>query len=206
LISKAIIFKKTEKIVSSELWYGGYRANIVAYTIACLSEFCNKNNQTLNFEIIWQKQNINMKLTKCLKIISAFVNEKLMSPPPQFKNISEWAKKDLCWQVIKEEITSIENEFSPYLTGLLINKEEELNTQSNAKVIQRVDNSIAIQKRVIEFGMENWKKLAEQALKEKTLTHKEMEVISKTVLTKSKIPSPKQSVVLNTVMDRYEVT
>ncbi len=36
LIAKAILFRATEKIVSAQQ-FGGYRANIVTYTIAMLS-------------------------------------------------------------------------------------------------------------------------------------------------------------------------
>ena len=205
LIAKAIIFKSTEGIVSSEEWYGGYRANIVAYSIACLSEFCKKNHKAFNFELIWEKQSINLKLTKCLKIISAYINEKLMSPPPQFKNVTEWAKKPLCWQVIQEEIEQTESEFSPYLLGLLIDDVEERNIKSDAKKVQTVDNSIAVQKRVIEFGVDKWKALAQKALTEGRLSEKEMEIISTTVLVKNKIPTPRQSEILRKVMDRYEL-
>ena len=38
LIARAIVFQKTERIVSEQPWYaGGYRAEIVAYAIAKLS-------------------------------------------------------------------------------------------------------------------------------------------------------------------------
>lgn len=205
LIAKAIIFKSTEGIVSSEEWYGGYRANIVAYSIACLSEFCKKNNKVFNFEIVWEKQSINLKLVKCLKIISSYVNEKLMSPPPQFKNVTEWAKKPLCWKMIQEGIEPTESEFSQYLSGLLIDDLDDLNRKSDAKKVQKIDNSIAVQKRVMEFGVDKWKALAQKALTEGQLSNNEMEILSKTVLVENKIPTPRQSKILSKVMDRYDL-
>lgn len=43
-IARAIIFRATEKLVSEQPWYnGGYRANIVAYTIAVISEICRRS-------------------------------------------------------------------------------------------------------------------------------------------------------------------
>ena len=37
LVAKAILFRQTERLVSAQ-HYGGYRANIVAYTVAYLSQ------------------------------------------------------------------------------------------------------------------------------------------------------------------------
>ena len=42
-MARALIFRKTEKLVSEQSWYrGGYRANIVAYALAALAEVCRR--------------------------------------------------------------------------------------------------------------------------------------------------------------------
>ena len=47
-IARAIIFKRTEKIISEQRWYaGGYRANIVAYTIALIG-YCIGEQRSLS--------------------------------------------------------------------------------------------------------------------------------------------------------------
>jgi AIPR protein len=47
-IARAIIFKRAEKIISEQRWYaGGYRANIVAYTIALIG-FCLAHSESLS--------------------------------------------------------------------------------------------------------------------------------------------------------------
>ena len=50
LIAKAILFRRTEKLVQQQQ-YGGYRANIVTYTLALLSY---KSAQRIDLERIWK--------------------------------------------------------------------------------------------------------------------------------------------------------
>ena len=56
-VAKAIIFKSTERIVSEQPWYqGGYRANIVTYTIAKLAHDVADLDRAVDFEAIWKQQ------------------------------------------------------------------------------------------------------------------------------------------------------
>lgn len=201
LIAKAIIFKATEKIISSEEWYGGYRANIVAYTIALLSEYCKSLGQQFDFDQIWSKQDVPIKLVVAIKMLAAYVNDQLMAPPPHFKNISEWAKKELCWETIKEHLPTIKPQLDSYLSSLLIQQENEQEIRRTAVSKQIIDNSINAQRRVLEFGLDKWRPLAATALKNEELSTKEMDILRKTVFA-NKIPSGLQAKVLVEVLDR----
>src|ERR1700730_10939325 len=60
VIARAIIFKRTEKIISEQPWYaGGYRANIVAYTIALIGFCIAEQRKSLDFQKIWQRQGVD---------------------------------------------------------------------------------------------------------------------------------------------------
>ncbi|QXC48810.1 AIPR family protein [Agrobacterium salinitolerans] len=55
-----VLFRATEKIVSDQPWYnGGYRANIVAYTLAVLGEVAKQHEGAIDFQKIWNSQAID---------------------------------------------------------------------------------------------------------------------------------------------------
>ena len=97
LIAKAILFRRTEKLVQLQQ-YGGYRANIVTYTISFLSF---KTAQRINLEIIWKNQALSPELEKAIVEVSAIVRNVIINPPGG-ANVSEWCKKEKCWETVKE--------------------------------------------------------------------------------------------------------
>jgi hypothetical protein len=59
LVGKALLFHTTEKLVAEQPWYqGGYRANIVAYSVSKLSQMVEEhvNTQVLDFRQLWAQQ------------------------------------------------------------------------------------------------------------------------------------------------------
>lgn len=108
-VARVIIFRATEKIVSSQPWYnGGYRANLVAYTLAVLGEITRRCQKNINFPAIWDKQNIDPVLEKAIVIISERVYEDIIRPPRGISNISEWCKKEACWKQIQLRLSVLE--------------------------------------------------------------------------------------------------
>ena len=97
LIAKAILFRRTEKLVQQQQ-YGGYRANIVTYTLAFLS---HKTAQRIDLEHIWKEQGLTPALEAEIVGVSRFV-QKLIVNPPGGANVSEWCKKEKCWSLIRD--------------------------------------------------------------------------------------------------------
>jgi AIPR protein len=97
LIAKAILFKSTEKLVDHEK-FGGYRANIVTYTLAYLS-FVDEKHVDLN--LIWKHQSVSNDLQQTIAIISRKVHE-VIANSPDGRNVTEWCKKEACWQAIQK--------------------------------------------------------------------------------------------------------
>ena len=98
LVAKAIMFKKAERIVSEQK-FGGYRANIVTYTLAWLSHL---TAQRINLDAIWKSQDITPALNEEIKKMSYAVHRVITSPPNQ-QNITEWCKNKKCWEALCEE-------------------------------------------------------------------------------------------------------
>ena len=97
LIAKAILFRRTEKLVQQQQ-YGGYRANIVTYTLAYLSY---KSAQRIDLERIWKEQALSPALEAEIIEVSKFV-QKLIVNPPGGANVGEWCKKEKCWLLIRD--------------------------------------------------------------------------------------------------------
>ncbi|MDR1086374.1 MAG: AIPR family protein [Deltaproteobacteria bacterium] len=106
-IARAILFRKTEAMINKQPWYGGYRANIVAYTLAVLAEKLKRQGQTDSiFQAVWKIQAIPEDVKKNIIEIAEAVNTSIMASAG-VSNISEWCKKDACWDRIKNELTSL---------------------------------------------------------------------------------------------------
>ena len=110
LVAKAILFKKADKIILSQK-YGGYKANIVTYTLSLLSHLSQKR---IDLERIWREQGITRNLENELILLSKLVQTHIIHPP-EGKNITEWCKKKECWESLlqgKIELSdSLEQEF-----------------------------------------------------------------------------------------------
>lgn len=96
LVAKAILFRSAEKIVQAEQ-FGGYRANIVTYTIAYL---CHKTAQCIDVDTIWKQQGISSALRDVIAIVSRQVHQTI-TDPPEGRNVTEWCKKEDCWKSIQ---------------------------------------------------------------------------------------------------------
>jgi len=97
LIAKAILFRETETLVQQQK-YGGYRANIVTYTLAYLS---HKTAQRIDLARIWREQGLTDNLKTEIIEISKFV-QKIIVNPPGGANVGEWCKNQKCWDTVKE--------------------------------------------------------------------------------------------------------
>lgn len=115
LIAKCILFRRTEKLVSMQQ-YGGYRANIVTYTIALLSHL---SAQRIDLNRIWKEQSLSQELEQEIIALSRIVQNHIINPPNN-ANIGEYCKKKLCWeQLIEKEV-----ELSEDVKKSLINRSQ----------------------------------------------------------------------------------
>ena len=97
LIAKAILFRQTQRLVSAQD-FGGYRANIVAYTVAYMSQ---ATAQTIDLDAIWRKQGLAPELEQALVAVAHAVRG-IITDPPRNGNVTEWSKRKECWDRIRE--------------------------------------------------------------------------------------------------------
>jgi hypothetical protein len=99
LVAKAILFRECDRIVGQQN-LGGYKANVVAYTVAWLSHL---TSQRLDLEKIWERQAPSEAVLSAMLDLSKEVWEHINHPPPNVKNLGEWAKREACWTSLREK-------------------------------------------------------------------------------------------------------
>lgn len=202
-IARGLIFRATEKLVSEQPWYnGGYRANVVAYSIAVLSEISRRRNSALDFLRIWNNQGINKVLESTLGAISKVVNDDITQPTAGVSNISEWCKKDACWSRIQTRISEIEASLPAEFWGELISADEVAADAQSAKRTQKIDNGIDAQKQVLNIPALQWAHLSSALSRKQLVTPKEAGILSIAAQIPKKIPTEKQSLVLLEILSK----
>ena len=124
LVAKAIMYRRTEKLVSEQK-YGGYRANIVTYTLALIS---HKSAQRIDLFKIWREQGLTDVLENEIVRASGIV-QKFIVNPPGGANVSEYCKKKSCW----DNLLKIDYEISEELRKELISGNENESVLSSCK-------------------------------------------------------------------------
>lgn len=196
-IARGLIFRATEKLVSGQPWYnGGYRANIVAYSLAVLSEITKRHRKSLDFLRIWNAQGINATLEQTLTIVSKAVNEDIVRPTQGISNISEWCKKDVCWTRIQTQIDAIEALLPDEFWDELLSSEDKAIEVKAAKQTQKIDNGIEAQRRVLAIPADQWSRVHRALSARRLLSPKEIGILNVAMQMPGKIPTEKQCIVL----------
>lgn len=98
LVAKAILWKRAERIVSAQE-FGGYRANIVAYSIAKLS---HSTQQRLDLGRIWTAQALDEVIQESIEQLAHLAFGLLTSDERPTQNVTEWAKREDCWRQMRQ--------------------------------------------------------------------------------------------------------
>ena len=203
-IAKAKIFKATETLISDSHWYdGGYRAQTVAYSIAYLSEWVEKQKLYFDFMYIWKNQALSSATIEALNIITKTIYDELINPPSGIANISQWAKKEGCWQTMQD----LDIEIPESLRNELISKQDNKDEKKEAKKVQRIDNGIEAQKLVFKIADQGkWCEIKQFGIENDMLTQMEIDLFDIACAIPNKMPSEKQSLlIVNTVHNLEDI-
>ena len=157
-IALAILFKHTEWIVSHQPWFEqGYRANIVTYSIALLHKLIvdQFKSMDLDLQLIWNRQQVPDVVTNELVKITKFVFDTITDPNRQTINVTQWCKRDACWEEIKKCTIQLTSE----LDRVLISREDAKYAEREAKKDQKLISDVEAQAKVLELGAPFWKKV-----------------------------------------------
>ncbi len=196
-IARAILFRKTERIVATQSWYsGGYRANIVAYTLALLSKLCADMGKSFDFMKVWEIQDITDVMRDAIEITAKVVFDGIMTPIAGISNISEWCKKEACWDRLQLKTGELKSLLpKPFLNGL-VDKENIVEEVKSAAKVQKIDNGIEAQKKVMGIPAAKWQQIMVDGNRKNIFSPMETGILQVASQIPAKIPSEKQSIIL----------
>ncbi len=190
-VAKAIAFRETERAVSSQSWYqGGYRANIVAYTISKVAHEVAEQRNAVDFEFIWRRQAIGPGLAQAITFLAEQVHGVLVDPPPAgISNVTEWAKKGGCW----DRVRMLDVDLPPTMADELISTEEQKDATRGARRDQKQLNGIEAQIAVVNAGRKFWEDALSWGLPRELLTPFECEILEVAARIPQRTPTERQS-------------
>ena len=196
-VARGIIFRATERIVSAQPWYNnGYRANIVAYTLAVLGELTRRQEKSLDFQRVWNAQAISPALESTVAVVASRVNDDLLRPMQGISNISEWAKREACWTRMLEHMDEFADLLPEEFDGECLSRDEHMTEKRLARNTQKLDNGIEAQTKVLAIPASQWKSIYNTLAAKRLLTPKEIGILKIAMQMPVRIPTEKQCVVL----------
>jgi hypothetical protein len=203
VVVKAMLFRRTEELVGQQSWYeGGYRANIVAYTIAKFSHLImfESVGKLLDFKNIWNRQALGPAIDKQLVLIAEKMFGIIVAPQGGFQNVTEWCKKEICWTRARDAQVPFVKETAPDLIG----RDEEQFVRKDAQVQQTIVTGIQVQTKVIELGSSYWREIQGWGRQRQLLSPDDESILSVAVAMPRKLPTEKQCARLLQIKARLE--
>lgn len=189
-VAKAIVFKATERLVSDQPWYqGGYRANIVAYAVAKMAHDARKAGRAVDFQEIWRRQGLPPAMGPAVIVVAESVHGILVAPPAGIRNVTEWAKKQACWNRVSDLVIAWPR---PFLNDL-ISTDERRDAARSARREQRQLNSVEAQIAVVNAGPAFWAAALAWGKERGLLTPTEVGVLSVAATPAGRSPTERQA-------------
>lgn len=193
LVAIAIIYKALEALVAQQDWYqGGYRANVVTYTISKLHNMVAEQalGKQINLRAVWDRQGVPDIMLEQLKHISLHVFRALTDPDRPKDNVTEWAKTQACWDQVK----SLDIALNANFIGTLQDLKSQIHEEVTAKSQQKMDDGIAVQVDVVNTPRAEWDRMLTWGLRKEKLGPRQESLLKLTLLLPGKIPSEKQCI------------
>ncbi len=200
-VALVILFKHLETLIPQQSWYqNGYRANIVAYSLAFLHYAVKKKfkSKELDLMAVWNKQCVPEIVSKVLEQISEQVFRKITDSSRRTINVTQWCKQEACWKSVQE----IEVIFPEAFADVLVSRTEVKAAEKEAKKDQQILSDVEAQKKVLEYEAGQWKELSAFAEKKRMMLPEEKIALKYACQIPNKIPSGYQSRQLLSLLKR----
>ena len=201
MIAKAIIFRRLEKAVPQQPWYeGGYRANIVTYSMAKLAYDMDCQERLVDLDRIWRQQYVPEPVEAALLLTAAEAHDVITHPPEGVRNMSEWAKKQACWAQLQHRELDYPSDLREYLITLA----EAAAAVDEERKKKAVTSGIEAQSTVVNLGAAFWKGALEWGKDRRLVTPKEAGILETCTRIPDRLPSEKQCLIAIEVLERLE--
>jgi AIPR protein len=204
-VARVILFKTTEGLVSNAPWYdGGYRAQIVAYTLARLAQLARdvSGAGTIEWSTIWAAQAADEVLRQQMLVIAEAMANVLRSPPLAGQNIGEWAKQQACR---KRALETAALEL-PGFRGKLVDREEQRSARKAVREDGRVDRGLHAIAEVMQKNGPFWEAVRSHARQRNLLFPEDERALFPAVNIPKMVPTDRQAERLIGLLARCEET
>lgn len=201
VIAMAIIFRQADKIVKVQPWYNSYKANIVAYTIAKIIYTVNTKypEYAIDYRSVWNRQGLSDAWVNQIIQLSKVMYDFLIDDNRPVENVTEWAKREACWEAAKKLHITLLPEFLKELAYKDVVKEQE----KDARKAQKEVNKISAMVEVANFGVDNWKYLLKWDETHYVLQPTDISFVNTAIaMERGKFPSEKQCAVILKVLEK----
>lgn len=191
-VALTILFKHTEWLVSHQDWFEqGYRANIVTYSLALFHELIKKQfpGYDLDLMILWNRQEVPDTITAELIQITKFVFETITDPNRPTINVTQWCKREGCWQ----QIQKCDLKLDKNMKKLLLSETEQKSALKEAKKDQKLVSGIEAMTLVCNISPEIWQKVYTFARDKRIGTPDMLRAVLIATKLPAKIPNDKQA-------------
>ena len=185
-ICAAIIFRSVDLYLESNkdsakkptgFWYksGGYKGNIVPYTIAKILSSI-PNGYTLNWDYIWQKQSLSPAFMREVEKVTKITNDFICDSHGVI--VTEYCKRASTWDEYRDTVKyELSADFINELMPENLIKEQE----ASAKAEQKEINDLQVVMEVVSKGADYWNKLMTAGLQKSLLSYQEQTAVKQVI-------------------------
>lgn len=158
-------------------WYktGGYKGNIVPYTIAKILGSIPKG-YTLNWDYIWQKQALSPAFMREVEKVTKITNDFICDSYGVI--VTEYCKRASTWENYRDKVDyKLSDEFLNELIPEALIKEQE----ASAKAEQKEINDLQVVMDVVSKGADFWNKLMAAGMQKSLLSYQEQTAIKQII-------------------------
>ena len=198
-----IMFQYLEKQIPRQSWYeGGYRANVIYYTVALFHRLIKVQfpGSDLDLMLIWNKQCLPEQVETTLIALAEVVLRKITDPSRRVANVTQWCKRNECWNEVKRLSFSLPHS----IENCLITVDEEKAAQRTARKAQKETNDINAKVEVVKYPASMWVSLTQFAVMKHLVAPSDVTALKIACKIPEKIPTAPQSKRLLELMKRAE--
>lgn len=205
VVALAIIFKRTDEIIKQTDWWKekhSYKANVVNYTMSIIFDYIRKHKKgyEIDFLKVWSLQDLYPELENQITELCTDVYDFITRDDRLTENVTEWCKKEICWQRAQELKWNIHEELLSTLVSQSVIESEE----KEAKSKQKVANEVDALKFILAAGTDYWQNVLSWGDKRRLLSEIEISILKLVINIErtGRIPSDKQAKVVQKARER----
>lgn len=192
LVAKGLLYEATRTAIAKADWYQkGYLANYVTFTLAKLAYEVGRQakGRAFDLERIWANQAVPTHVIDECLTIGLKVQAILTSDARPFQNVTEWAKKEACWDAVR----AVDHKLSDALLNDLNHQVAVSQRKKDAVAIQKIDSGIDSQVKVLQMQPSEWVAVEEFLRSNRQLSPTDASILNLVTGRKPGVPSEAQA-------------